>query len=164
MLDLSKHYTQQPSQLRSETCTAAAVVRVTGTGFVTLAMLEETLRELEQGSLAPDLAVGLMIDLREIVGCESRCVARFGEWLKTAGRHGVQRVALVAASSVLRTATRLVAGRLEIQLATFGGEAAARAWLTQDEDAAVARASERRPPATVTSKAPLSESSQRLPL
>lgn len=163
MLDLSKHYTQLPSQLRSETCSTAAVVRVTGTGFVTLAMLEETLRELEQESLATGLAVGLMVDLREIVGYESSCVVRFGEWLESADRYGVQRVAVVAASSVLRTATRLVAGRVDVQLATFDGKAAAQAWLTEDEDAPATAASGR-PTRTTTAKSPVSESSQRLPL
>lgn len=134
MLDLRKHYTQQPSILRRHVEAQREIdgsadheldtTRVVGSGFITVAMLESVLRELEGGEFAR-----VLVDLREISGYETGCATLLGRWLQSAHRFGVQRMALVASSSVVRTATRLASQRIRVQLRTFDSDEVAARWL-----------------------------------
>jgi len=55
------------------------------------------------------------------------------EWLRQARALGVERIAFVANSSVVRTATDVVARHLRAPLRTFENVGDARAWLGQTE-------------------------------
>lgn len=120
-----KHYTQQPSQLRTSS-PETALVEVRGGGFVTRQMVHETLDEWRSGALPSSI----LVDLREVAGYESGCAALAHRWLLEAHRAGVQRIAFVASSSVLRTVTRVASSRAAVDLRVFEDEPTARSWLS----------------------------------
>jgi hypothetical protein len=120
------HYTEEPSRL----CTApgAAFIRVHGGGFVTRDMLEQVVEELRAGPREARLG-GLLVDLRAVAGYETACLLPVRQFLREAPTIGVQRIAVVATSSVLRTASRLAAHRVVVELRTFEHERGALQWL-----------------------------------
>jgi hypothetical protein len=129
-----KHYTQQPSQLRTSS-REPAILEVRGGGFVTRQMVHETL----DGWDGP-LPSGILIDLREVAGYESGCATLAHRWLLGAHRNGVRRVACIASSSVLRTVTRVASSGAEVDLRVFEDESTARSWLAAEPLARQAQA------------------------
>jgi ABC-type transporter Mla MlaB component len=121
-----RHYTEEPSRLC--TITGAAFVRVQGSGFVTREMLEQTVAELRQGSREAR-SDALLVDLRAVAGYESACLLVVRQFLREAPKLGVHRVAVVATSSVLRTASRLAAHTVAVELRTFEHERGALQWV-----------------------------------
>jgi hypothetical protein len=121
-----KHYTQQPSELRSSA--ESRVLQVRGGGFVTRQMVKETILGWQDDALPS----GVLVDLREVAGYESGCATMAHRWLLGAHRHGVQRIAFVASSSVLRTATKLVSSAAAVDLQIFDDDVTARRWLETD--------------------------------
>jgi len=120
------HYTEEPARLSITRSTA--FVRVQGGGFVTRDMLEQTVEELRQG--APEARLGaLLVDLRAVAGYESACLLAVRQFLRDAPALGVHRIAVVATSSVLRTASRLAAHTVAVELRTFEQERSALQWL-----------------------------------
>lgn len=121
-----KHYTEEPSRL----CTSpgTAFLRVHGGGFVTRAMLEQTVEEVRAGVREARLG-DLLVDLRTVAGYETACLLPVRQFLREAPVIGVQRIAVVATSSVLRTASRLAAHTVVVELRTFEHERAALQWL-----------------------------------
>jgi hypothetical protein len=116
------HFTEEPSRL--SVVRSTAFVRVHGGGFVTRDMLEHTVDELRQGALG-----ALLVDLRAVVGYESACLLTVRQFLRDAGALGVHRIAVVATSSVLRTASRLASHTVAVELRTFEQERSAQQWL-----------------------------------
>jgi hypothetical protein len=120
------HYTEEPSRL--STTSTAAFMRVHGSGFVTREMLEGTVEELRQGFRDTRLAA-LLVDLRAVAGYESACLLGVRQFLREAPTLGVSRIAVLATSSVLRTASRLAAHTVVVELRTFEQERTAQQWL-----------------------------------
>ncbi len=121
-----RHFTDLPPALRSRV--HDGVLRVEGVGFVTRAMAEDAFAPLARGS---GLEQRIMIDLRNVSGYEAACVELAREWLSHAQAYGVERIAFVAYSSVVRTATEVVARHLRAPLKTFDTVDAAHAWVTE---------------------------------
>jgi hypothetical protein len=124
-----RHYTQEPSQLAARRA-AGAAVEIHGGGFVTREMLGRTLAQWVQRDEAPP---EILVDLRDVAGYEEGCARMAAEWLRRAHRLGVRKIAFVASSTVLRTATRLAATSSYVRLRTFEHERAARTWLARDD-------------------------------
>lgn len=120
------HYTEQPSRLSASS--AAAYLRVLGGGFVTREMLEQTLEDLRR-EVHRDQAAAVLVDLREVAGYETSCLLPARQFLREAVHLGVRRIALVAESSVMRTASRLAAQEVAVELRTFEHEPSAVQWL-----------------------------------
>lgn len=120
------HYTQQASGLRAMVAGSGGILWVQAAGFVTQKMLEEALvSPTQQNSQIGDI----LIDLREVTGYASECIARAYSWVRTAHEQGVQRIAFVASSSVLRTVIHVVGRDIAVRMRSFESESAARAWL-----------------------------------
>jgi hypothetical protein len=120
------HYTEEPSRL--STTSSAAYVRVHGGGFVTREMLEQTLEDLRR-SPREARPGAMLVDLRAVAGYESACLLAARQFLRDAPDLGLQRIALVATSSVMHTASRLAAHSLAVELRTFERELSAVHWL-----------------------------------
>lgn len=120
------HYTEEPSRLSTTRC--GAFVRVHGGGFVTREMLEATVEELRQAALEARLGA-LLVDLRAVAGYETACLIAVDQFLREAPALGLHRIAVVATSSVLRTASWLAAHAVVVELRTFEHERSALQWL-----------------------------------
>lgn len=120
------HYTEEPSRL--SLARSATFIRVHGSGFVTRDMLDATVEELRTGSREVRLAA-LLVDLRMMAGYETACLLAVRQFLREAPTLGVHRIAVVATSSVLRTASRLTAHTVAVDLRTFEQERSALQWL-----------------------------------
>ena len=149
-----KHYTQQRSELMASRDLGSGILSVRGGGFVTRQMLEQALDQL-QASAEGRGPRELLVDLRDVAGYEAGIASQASEWLETAARCGIRKIAFIASSSVLRTAAQLVSRSTRIKLRMFEFEHSARSWLGQptgshplvsDESAAPA-AREQRPSA-----------------
>ncbi len=119
------HFSDLPSALDLKM--HDGILSVEGAGFVTLAMIEDALLPFPGGRGLPARA---LIDLRNVSGYEASCVEVARRWLEQATDQGVQRIAFVANSSVVRTATEVVAQHQGAPLRTFGSPRDARAWLS----------------------------------
>jgi hypothetical protein len=131
-----KHYTQQPSRLLSRPETT--LIEVRGGGFVTRQMVHETL-----DAWGRTLPSGILVDLREVAGYEAGCARLAHRWLLDAHRSGVQRIACIASSSVLRTVSRVASSEACVELRIFEDEPAARSWLGANATQPIAETSAR---------------------
>ena len=142
------HYSQLQSQVSSTVTpgqeSEPTVVELRMQGFISESMLGERLRDA-LGSLessprerhdAHDRHSGplqhpqaILCDLRAVSGYGPRTPTLARRWLGLAANAGIRRVALVAASSVLRTATQVISSNLDIDLRCFPGEDEAQRWL-----------------------------------
>lgn len=120
------HYTEEPSQL--SLTPGAAFVRVHGGGFVTREMLDRTVEELRAAAREARLGA-LLVDLRAVAGYDTACLLAVRQFLREAPSLGVHRIAVVATSSVLRTASRLASHTVEVELRTFDHERSALQWV-----------------------------------
>lgn len=77
----------------------------------------------------------ILVDLRNVSGYEAACVAVAQGWLSRASTLGVERIAFVANSSVVRTAAEVVARHVRAPLHTFSAVEAAGAWLDTHDSA-----------------------------
>jgi hypothetical protein len=121
-----RHFTDLPPAL--QTRVHDGVLCVEGVGFVTRSMTEEAFAPFAGGA---GLESRILIDLRTVSGYEAACVEVAREWLSHAQGYGVERIAFVANSSVVRTATEVVARHLHAPLKTFDTADAARTWVTE---------------------------------
>lgn len=121
-----RHFTDLPPALRTRV--HDGVLRVEGVGFVTRAMTEDAFAPFAGGS---GLEPRVLIDLRNVSGYEAACVEVAREWLSHAQAYDVERIAFIANSSVVRTATEVVARHLHAPLKTFDTVDAAQAWATE---------------------------------
>ena len=119
-----RHYTDDPAFLRA--AEGEGVLRIEGAGFVTTGMMAEALRPFQEERSIPGQ---VLIDLREVSGYEARCVDAAIEWLGRARPLGVERIAFVARSAIVRTATDVASQRAGVSLRTFGHGATAQRWL-----------------------------------
>lgn len=140
-----KHYTEEPSRLSLSR--SAAFVRVHGGGFVTRDMLDATVEELRTGSREARLDA-LLVDLRMVAGYETACLLPVRQFLREAPALGVHRIAVVATSSVLRTASRLAAHTVVVELRTFEHERTALQWLHPAPHASGSHTAAPHPPGT----------------
>ncbi|PRQ07936.1 STAS/SEC14 domain-containing protein [Enhygromyxa salina] len=125
------HYSQLRSDVTSTVepgCGNADLLRLQLQGFIDVGMLSERLGDLIQRieHHAPD---AVLCDLRTASGYGPGTPALAREWFMLACRAGIRRVALVATSSVLRTAALALSHNLNLELCCFLGEAQALAWL-----------------------------------
>lgn len=97
-------------------------------GFIDVAMLRESVESLAH-RLEQSPPIGVLCDLRSVSGYSQGTGTLAREWLARVQAAGVRRVALVAGSSVLRTAVRVIASELRLQLRCFSGLEAAERWL-----------------------------------
>ncbi|MEM9460977.1 MAG: STAS/SEC14 domain-containing protein [Myxococcota bacterium] len=122
----SLHYTQEPSRLCATS--DASYTRVRGGGFVTREMLEQALDDLRR-TPQTQRPGAMLVDLREVAGYEASCLRPAQQFLHEAVSLGVSRIALVAPSSVMRTASQVAAHPLPVELRTFEHEPSAQRWL-----------------------------------
>ena len=130
------HYSQLQSRVSStvnhgqESEPTIAELRMQG--FISAAMLDARLRdafsEFEDPGRASDVQ-GILCDLRAVSGYGSRTPTLARRWLGLAAEAGVRRVALIAASSVLRTAIQVISSDLKVELRCFVSEHEAHLWL-----------------------------------
>jgi hypothetical protein len=97
-------------------------------GFIDIAIMREHVDSLAH-HLQPAAPIGVLCDLRGVSGYAHGTSALAREWLARVQGAGVRRVALVAGSSVLRTAVRVIASELRLQLRCFNGIDSAQRWL-----------------------------------
>ena len=71
----------------------------------------------------------MLIDLRNVAGYEASCLRPAAQFLREAPQLGLTRIALVATSSVMRTASQLAASSLRVELRMFEHEPHATQWL-----------------------------------
>lgn len=95
---------------------------------MTREMLEQTLDELRREAHLSHTGA-MLVDLRDVAGYETSCLALALQFLREAPSIGFRRIALVASSSVLRTASRLAAQGVPVELRTFEHEPSAVQWL-----------------------------------
>lgn len=99
-------------------------------GFIDVAMLRESVESLAH--LLEQSPPLVLCDLRSVSGYADGTSALARAWLARVQAFGVRRVALVASSSVLRTAVRVIATELRLQLRCFSGVEAAQRWLRSE--------------------------------
>jgi hypothetical protein len=129
-----KHYTQLPSELKTSCDVQQTFVHVRGGGFLTQDMVVATLDQWTAGESMPS---EVLVDLRDVAGYESGCAELAQQFLDTAMRFGVHRIAFVATSAVLRTAAKLVMSGSGVRVRFFADELAAKRWLERDEPSRV---------------------------
>ncbi|MFV8753394.1 STAS/SEC14 domain-containing protein [Nannocystaceae bacterium ST9] len=107
-----------------------AILRIEMQGFIDVAMLRERVESLVH-QLDHEPPAGVLLDLLGVSGYGqgTRTLAR--EWLLRVQAAGVRRVALVAGSSVLRTAVAVISGGLHMQLCCFTSVELATRWLRE---------------------------------
>lgn len=125
------HYSQLHSDVLSTVEPGygnADLLRLQLQGFIDEPMLRERLGDLlvRIENHAPD---AVLCDLRTVFGYGPGTSALAREWFMLARRAGVRRVAVVATSSVLRTAALVLARSLDLELRCFLGETEALRWL-----------------------------------
>lgn len=98
-------------------------------GFLDTAILTEHVEALDVRLADAGSPSLVLCDLRSVSGYADGTSSLAREWLRRLERADVRRVALVAGSSVLRTAVRMVASGLSMQLRCFSGVDAAMRWL-----------------------------------
>lgn len=101
---------------------------IRGGGIVSSLMIDRTLGQWDTGC-AP---ANMLVDLRDVAGYEAGSIRAADAWLSGAHDQGVRKIALLASSTVLRTAARLASERSRVALRTFDDESSARAWLTAE--------------------------------
>ena len=104
------------------------VLRVKLQGYMDANMLDDVIGELS-GRIETRTPSGILCDLRSVAGYGPGSQARAREWMMIARRAGIQRIAVVASSSVLRTAALMLACDLDCELRCFLGETEALRWL-----------------------------------
>jgi hypothetical protein len=104
------------------------VVRVHLQGYMDVGMLEDRIGELLE-RIETHTPSGILCDLRAVAGYGHGTQLLAREWLMIAQQAGIRRVAVVASSSVLRTAALLLARNLRLELRCFLGETEALRWL-----------------------------------
>jgi hypothetical protein len=126
------HYSQLRSAVESSVESGhgdSDVLRVHLQGFIDVGVLDERIGELTQ-RIEQHTPGAVLCDLRAVAGYGPGTPTLAREWLMLARRAGIRRVALVATSSVLRTAALMLARDLDLQLRCFLGETEALRWLS----------------------------------
>lgn len=106
-----------------------ALLHIEMQGFLDTTILAEHVDALDQRLADAHSPLLVLCDLRSVSGYADGTSALAREWLRRLELADVRRVALVAGSSVLRTAVRMVASGLTMQLRCFTGVDAAQRWL-----------------------------------
>jgi hypothetical protein len=122
------HYTQEPSKVTSKTNSAATVLDAHLQGFITGPMLRGELEgwDTQYGEQLPS---AFLLDLRSVSGYGAGTPRIARDWLLTAHERGVQRIAFVASSSVIRTIVRVISPDAKVLLRCFPTERSAIDWL-----------------------------------
>jgi hypothetical protein len=125
------HYSQLSSEVVSSFERGQGdsdVLRVHLQGYMDVGTLDDRIGELIE-HIEQQTPGGILCDLRAVAGYGPGTQTLAREWLSVARRAGINRVAIVATSSVLRTAALLLARDLDLDLRCFLGEAEALRWL-----------------------------------
>lgn len=127
-----RHFTDLPSGLAIEV--RDRVLCVEGAGFVTRTLAEESLRPFLSAGPVPD---SVLVDLRNVSGYQADSTQLAQSMLAQARGFGVRRIALVANSSILRTAAEVIAQHLHAPLHTFESREGAQSWLADSRNGVV---------------------------
>jgi hypothetical protein len=119
------HFSQHSSAIRANSLDPD-LISAHLTGFITAELLQEQLERLEASWDRFPAAV--VVDLRQVSGYGSGVPSLARRWLHNAQSEGVERIALIASSSVLRTTAHVLSEGLEVQLRCFLCEDTARTW------------------------------------
>ncbi len=122
------HYSQQMSSVQLEADHASRVLRVNGSGFVTRDLLQAGLADY-LATDAPSRTDVVLVDVRDVAGYGAGCAWIAARALDEARRRGVQRVALVSSSTVLRTATSVLSQHSGLSVRCFSHPESASSWL-----------------------------------
>jgi hypothetical protein len=124
------HYSQLHSTVESsfQPGQDTEVLRVKLQGFMDASMLEERIGELAK-RIELHAPSGVLIDLRTVSGYGPGTSMLAREYMMLARRAGIRRLAVVASSSVLRTAALMLARDVDFELRCFLGETEALRWL-----------------------------------
>lgn len=122
------HYTQQPSRVTTQTNTAATVMYARLQGLITGPMLTSELEgwDARYGERLPS---ALLLDLRDVAGYGPGSPSIARRWLMESEARGVDKIAFIAGSSVVRTIVRVISPDVKAQLRCFLSETAAIEWL-----------------------------------
>lgn len=142
-----RHFTDLPSGLAIEV--RGRVLCVEGAGFVTRPLAEESLKPFLSPGPVPD---SVLVDLRNVSGYEADCTQLAQSMLAQARGFGVRRIALVANSSILRTAAKVIAQHMHAPLQTFESHEGAQSWL-EDSSTGVVQHPVTDPPSCPTVRA-----------
>jgi hypothetical protein len=104
------------------------VLRMHLQGYMDVGMLDDRIDELID-RIERHTPIGILCDLRAVAGYGPGTETLAREWLTIVQRSGIRRVAIVATSSVLRTAALLLARDVRLELRCFVGEKEALLWL-----------------------------------
>jgi hypothetical protein len=105
------------------------VLRLHLQGYMDVGMLDDRIGELIE-HIERETPGGILCDLRAVAGYGPGTQTLARKWLVIARRAGISRVAIIATSSVLRTAALMLARDLNLELRCFLGEAEALRWLS----------------------------------
>ena len=116
-------FSSQPPELSALT-EDQGVLSVRGGGFVTRELIDAALQRAREASPR-----SVLVDVREIAGYDHGCGPVARELVARAATLGIDRIAFVASSAVLRTAAHVLASRAPVPLRAFEDPAQARRWL-----------------------------------
>lgn len=119
-------FSRQPAELSALT-EDEGVLSVRGGGFVTRQLMDDL---LARARVRPPRSV--LVDVRDIAGYEHACRPAARELVAHAAAMGIDRIALVASSTVMRTAAHVLASGAPIPLRAFEDPAQARRWLDRE--------------------------------
>ena len=127
------HYSQQQTAVTSHV--EEGLLRARLQGFITTPILKQALARIDEAE--PDSSGdgdarqvrGALLDLSEVSGYGSGTPTLAHRWLSQAEAKGLERVALVANSSVLRTAVKVVGSGTKVDLRCFASTSAALSWV-----------------------------------
>ena len=119
------HFSQNSSAIKAHT-DDPDLVTAHLSGFITVSLLREQLTQLESSWSRFPRAV--VVDLRQVSGYGAGVPSLARQWLEGARTQGVERIALIANSSVLRTTAHVLSEGLGLTLRCFTCEDTARTW------------------------------------
>jgi hypothetical protein len=122
------HYTQQPSRVTTQTNTAMTIMYSRMQGYITAPMLTGELDGWD-ARYTERLPSALLLDLRDVAGYGPGTPSIARRWLTKSESRGVQRIAFIASSSVIRTIVRVISPDVNVQMRCFASESSAIEWL-----------------------------------
>ncbi len=129
------HYSQLPADIVEHKDGPDAPLELRAQGFLTAEITGACIQRLHDRAKSPTSGAGLddavLIDLRDAVGYESQVPGMVAAWFGAAHLLGVRRIAMVANSSVLRTALATLSGG-PTPVRCFPTHTAALRWLASE--------------------------------
>ena len=121
----SMHYSQQNATIRSTRTGHTECTKLSG--FITAPILTKQFSSWDDSWETPPKS--MLIDLQQVTGYGPGTVILVRSRLRKAQRDGVQSIALIAVSSVLKTAAHVLSQHLHINLQCFERRSTGEHWL-----------------------------------